>query len=316
MRIPYLALRPFNGWSVNSSLALSNGVQIRRLSEQVAPELYGWSEVLSKRQIRQLTEQKWWFCFEFQDEPVRPTDVQNHAIQRLFDASLAFFLASPSDNEGTTILCQDLEGKWRPVTLLHDPDFHSTKWARMFAIQAIPLATLQKSLEGITKAAGGSIIRLMNPMQFLEHGLQSRNLHLRIFLWTTGLDALLMSPNRAKFVGRIGSFLGTDSFVFPVLPSFGLPKYRVGEVASDLYDLRSCIAHGKEIPDKFRQSSGFVDINGHLIDGYEKDFQYRQVLEECALFLLCRALTKVYECGLVEKVANASQWRQVLEAGD
>lgn len=309
----YLALRPITGWRIDEDIQLPNKVWVKKISRQQAPQFDIWSEDLSKRQIRSLNETRHWFYFQFQDEPIRPTEKQKKALEKISSATLGCIVLAPGGNDGTLILCERWEEDWRPVTFEHLPDFHSTRWGRMVAVDPIPLADLISTVEGISESFNREIIRLINPLNFLENGLQATNIHLRLLLWTTGLDALLMAPNRKTFVERLCRFLGANTFVFPPLELFGQPKYRIKDVAADLYDLRSCIAHGKEIPKKYRRSCGFISEEGRLIENYPNDYQYRQVLVECALFLLCRALRTVFVSNLVQTVGKQKEWRRTLD---
>jgi len=309
----YLVLRRVTGWSINKDLQLPNKVWVKRIPSQQVPHFDIWNEDLSKREIRSLAENRYWFYFSFQDEPTRPTEKQEKAIENISNATLAFLIIAPAGNDGTVILCERWEEEWHPVTIERHSEFHSTRWGRMVAVDPIPLADLISSVEGINESFNRQIIRLINPLNFLENGLQATNIHLRLLLWTTGLDALLMAPNRKKFVERLCRFLGEDTFVFPPLELFGQPKYRIKDVAADLYDLRSCIAHGKEIPRKYRRTCSFVDVAERSIEGYPSDYQYRQVLVECALFLLCRALRKVFVSNLVQTVGKQKEWRKMLD---
>lgn len=309
----YLALRPITGWRIDEDTQLPNKVWVKKISRQQAPHFDNWSEVLSKRQIRSLNETQYWFYFQFQDEPTRPTEKQEKALKKISSATLGCIVLTPGGNDGTLILCERWEEDWRPVTFEHHPDFHSTRWGRMVAVDSISLSDLVSVTEGITESIDKNIVRLINPLNFLENGLQTRNIHLRLFLWVTGLDALLMAPNRKAFIERLCNFLGGSTFVFPSLALFGQPKYRVEDVAGDLYDLRSCIAHGRAIPEKYRISFGFTSNQGRLIKSYPTDYQYRQVLVECALFLLCRALRKVFVSNLVQTVGKQKEWRRMLD---
>ena len=75
------------------------------------------------------------------------------------------------------------------------------------------------------------IVRIQTPLALLEMGMQSNNYIVSFLLWAIALDALLVAHDHDTFKQRLCSFLGDDSFVFPV-DSFGAqPKYTVGEIA-------------------------------------------------------------------------------------
>jgi hypothetical protein len=150
-----------------------------------------------------------------------------------------------------------------------------------------------------------SVVRLQNPVLLLEHGLQSTNLHIRVLLWATGIDALLMAIKANDFCDCLVNLLGADTFVFPPDRFFNRqPRYTVGDVVKDLFELRSEIAHGKTIGKKFRESTGLQNVDGRSVASPADKFQYRQVLEECAAFLLCAALRKVLTSNLLTTLAT------------
>lgn len=311
--LDYLVLRPGAGWPGDDEIRLSNGVSLGNLPTDSVPNFFDWSESLSGREMRFLSENRRWFYYRFKDVPTRPTDVQNTAFGKVVDATYALVILAPAGNNGIRILCNKEDQNWKSVTIIHDPEFRSTPWGNIQSCVHIGRSDLTAVVNGVTKVSTEGIIRLLNPLQFLEHGLQSRNIHLRIFLWVTGLDALVMAGNRRNFINRMIRLLGRESFVFPEAEFFGQPKYRIEDVLEDLYELRSCIAHGQEIPEKFRKESGFPDTSGKCIELYKPGYTYRGVLEECSLFMLCRALRTVFLSRLVPTVVNTKEWRRFLE---
>jgi len=122
-----------------------------------------------------------------------------------------------------------------------------------------------------------------------------------------------MAGGTSTFGERLCNLLGQGTPVFPSAEFIGQPRYTVGDVADDLCDLRNAIAHGNEIPSKFRKETGFEDARGKLIDGYSSAYQYRNVLEESALFLLCAALKTIFIRDLTDNVADEKRWRAYLK---
>ena len=92
-------------------------------------------------------------------------------------------------------------------------------------------------------------MRLQNPIVLLEHGLQIGNRPLSTLFWVMGLDILFMAVTRKSFVERINGFLEPSTLIFPSTSLLRLqPEKRVHDVLEDLYELRSIVAHGREIP--------------------------------------------------------------------
>jgi len=122
-----------------------------------------------------------------------------------------------------------------------------------------------------------------------------------------------MAGNSKNFKDRLVNVFGDTTFVLPEVDSSGQPGYRVGEVAGELYDLRSAIAHGSLVPPKFLALVGLKDVSGKTISTYPPQVQYLQVMRECALFLLIRLLRKIFLEDRVTMVNNTSQWRARLD---
>jgi hypothetical protein len=53
------------------------------------------------------------------------------------------------------------------------------------------------------------------------------------------------------------------------------------------------MAHGLPFHEKFRKTRGFLADEGQPISEDFANYRYDQVLEECAAFLLCRALKEI-----------------------
>jgi hypothetical protein len=124
-----------------------------------------------------------------------------------------------------------------------------------------------------------------------------------------------MANGAVQFRDRLSNLLGGDSFVLPPDRLYRLqPKYRVDDVLADLYELRSEIAHGRAISPKFREITGIVaEQNGFSYPGRIATYRYRNVLVECALFLLCEALRKILVLNLADTVAKEGSWRKLLQ---
>jgi hypothetical protein len=69
--------------------------------------------------------------------------------------------------------------------------------------------------------------------------------------------------------------------------------YTVEQIAEDLYELRSVIAHGQKIPEKFWKPLPEIETSAYDLP-YGGMPLFRDVLAEAALLLLCKALRIVY----------------------
>jgi len=101
--------------------------------------------------------------------------------------------------------------------------------------------------------------------------------------------------------------------MLPKVDPGGQPKYRVGDMAEDVYELRSNVAHGSLINKKFLSPTTLKNIQDRDIVAYSPPTQYLHIVRECALFLLARVLHKIFldDCA---KVANDTKaWKAKLK---
>jgi hypothetical protein len=166
--------------------------------------------------------------------------------------------------------------------------------------------------EGIRRANADHFVRLQNPVLLLEHGQQIGNVYLASLMFVMGLDALFMAGESAKFMQRVGGFLGVNNLIFLADSLMKRqPKTSVSEVLQDLYELRNTIAHGQEIPKQpYREKHDLMSTAGYRIN--QIDFSYADLMQEASLFLLTTTLRRIFTEGLYDAVADVKQWRQRL----
>ena len=171
-----------------------------------------------------------------------------------------------------------------------------------------------KVYEGVDRVFSDQIVRLQNPIILMEHGLRITDVYpLCTLFWAMGLDMLFMAGETRTFIERIKGFLGQQTLIFPETCYNQSPKYQVQEVLNDLFNFRNIVAHGREIPKSpYREQHYFLDTQGSVI---YSDYFYAQLMQESALFLLCKSLRKIFVEGLVAVVKDESKWRQKLKIG-
>jgi hypothetical protein len=262
-----------------------------------------------------------WLVYDFSDDPIqfdetKRTIERKAAMELVRNTSLAYQLMRPvgtDDTGGIVILCERAGDKLIPGPVETHPPLDTTSWGKLTGLAGIDPTEFSSVVEGVHDVMRSKRVRLRTALYLLETGLQSANRHVALLLWVAALDAVLMAGGAKKFAKRLSTLLGSDSFVFPAVEPSGQPKYRVGEVAEDLYELRNTIAHGNEISRKFNKRIGFQDCTKILLEGYDSGYQYGFVLVESALFLLCAALRKVFVEKLIQTVAEPRAWRKYLE---
>jgi hypothetical protein len=268
---------------------------------------------LSGREIQELGKIPNWLYCEFRDYAVWGSKRQARAIRIIRNAALAIQIVAPLGSWDAQIITFKRQNAGLvPKGIEHHPPQHTAAWARIVGFDSRSEADLPLVVAGVQRAFARGGVPLINALNFFELGLEAMNPYIQFFLWTTALDSLLMAVTPRNFRDRLCTRFGGSSFVLPTT-EFGQPKYRVEDVADDIFQLRSAIAHGQEIRAKFRSRIPFEDDAGNVIPDIQSPRLYSEVLHECSLFLLCRLLRWLFVNGLDRGVRNATSWKKVLQ---
>jgi hypothetical protein len=309
---PYFFIAPLKGWDGTDG-PITGNLSIKRGDDLTFPDLDEWAYFLSQHDLRELKSVRHWLWYEFESPWPRNTQAEKSALVRFDAVQYSLQILAPRGSRGLVLMARRIGDRLMLESGHHRLPLNETVWGRLATVPGNVLAELPIVIDRIEEAFRRRIIRLQNPVYLLEHGFQATNLHVRVLLWTTGLDSLLMANTRNEFVERLHNLLGAGASIFPPDKIMGRqPKYTVGDVSGDLYELRSEIAHGREIGKKFREKTGFKMVDGLEMSGVFTNYQYRQVLGEAAVFLLASALRKVLSSNLLDEIASERKWRQRL----
>jgi hypothetical protein len=307
----YIVAQPLTAymWPFATPTKLWHGLWVKRAPKQLPTgDDPFWRWALSGREIENLKEYSWWITLEFRASSTGLSQRQRRAVELVRYTRLAIQLVAPVGCNDSTIVVAGSER----VSTVHPPSMTSTPWGRMGGYENASLDEIRKVVRGVSSIFRFRVPRLINPLQFLELGLGQVNPYIGMFLWVSGLDALLMAGTSKNFKDRLVNVFGDTTFVLPRVDYMDQPRYRVGEVAGDIYELRSAIAHGSLIPPKFLEMVGLEDVNGKANSAYGS-VQYFQVMRECALYLLIRLLRKIFLENRVGMVKNTALWRARLD---
>jgi len=179
----------------------------------------------------------------------------------------------------------------------------------MRGFNGMTVAEVESIANGVGQILEGGDLRTINVVRLFGHGLVSGDPYIRILLWVTAIDGILMAVKEELFEHRLYALLGADSKVFP--PEDGVYIQRptvVMDVAKDLFELRSQLAHGRAIGERFWEAR--EDLKD-LFDpsAYSGVPRYRMLLEEAALSLLSRILRRIILDDLVGDFSNVKKWK-------
>jgi len=263
MELAHALLSPLSNWR-GGETALAAGLRIRKL------------------------EDGHHFCHEF-DNPHPPGSARNKkrreaAVRLLTHAAYASQILVPCGWTGVIRT---------PETTEHRMPFLPTAWGARCVVPPNVAEEAPLMLERVQDVFLKPILRLQIAIWLLEQGMGAPDQHIRILLCATGLDSLTRASGQAAFSERLSNLLGGDSLIFPPDEAGRQPRYRVADVAGHLYQLRNEMAHGLPFQAIFHKKTGFLATDGEPVAPEFARYRYDKVLEECAVFLLCRALREV-----------------------
>jgi hypothetical protein len=186
--------------------------------------------------------------------------------------------------------------------------FTGTTWSRRWGYNGMPAHEVQRIANGVIQILDAKDPRTTNPIRLFEQGLISHHPYIRIFLWVTAIDSILMAVNKDKFIQRLAAFFGPGSPVFaPNNDPLDWGKFLIEDLAEDLFVLRSEVAHGRAIGETFWKERAdlkplwpWFPQNGSP--------RYLHLLEEAALSLASRLLRKII-VDFITAFANKKAWK-------
>jgi len=243
--------------------------------------------------------------------------LQRHAAD-LRMAMLAFQIWCPKGWNGIIVNTACTEAGILTVRNVCLPEPYAvTRWANLLRVDNLCVDQLRILIDGTFSALESDSIASRNPIQYLEIGLQTAVNHTKAgaLLWMIGLDSLLAAQGEALFAARLCRLLGNDTRIFPEDYRGRRPVYTVGEVASDIYQLRNQVAHGDRIRAKYLTKREFQFDPPKLHYLRIGEWSYQSLLCEAGLFALCAALRKVILDGHLKILNQPRIWKRWLDEG-
>lgn len=254
--------------------------------------------LLQHHEIHLLARDGFWLGYEFENphatDNVRFGRRQDAAHKLMLHAMYTVQILLPIGAPNLLLLYRQTQNGPQLDSTQHRPPYVGTLWAGQCDSPECFQDDAPIILDRVHEAFQKPRLRLQIPVWLLEQGLNAPDRHIRILLWATGLDGVTRSGGIAAFAERLCALLGSDTIVFPPNTAGRRPRYRVADVVEDLYLLRTQMAHGLPFHEKFRRTVEFLAEDEKSVSGECVRFRYDQVLEECAAFLLCKALREVF----------------------
>jgi hypothetical protein len=257
-----------------------------------------------------------WLCIERECEWVDHA-LLNAMADDLRTAMLGFQLWAPLGWDGLILDCSRTQGSSLTVERVHLVEEYAIPlWGRKLDIRKLDPTQLGPLVEGAITADESGCVPIVNPFRFLEIGLQTAVNHRRAgaVLWMMGLDGLLAAERQLVFSHRLQRLLGRDTRVFPEDCGGRRPAYTVGELAANMFEFRSLMAHGKAIVQKYREPIALQPELGEANYLPREKWSRGTLTIESIAFALLAALRTVIANGLMERMKSQREWKRWLDA--
>jgi hypothetical protein len=163
-------------------------------------------------------------------------------------------------------------------------------WRKPFdseLIQRVPAI-----IKSIQRIMGGPNAEMKNAVILLQLGLEHFHHLVAGLFWVMGLEAIFDSWGKEQFRKNLCACLGENTLVFPNWNA-QRPSLTVGDIAFDLYVLRSKLAHGADLRKAASDPQYPVDlIEKRILPNSSDPVPYAALLSEIACYLLCQVLQK------------------------
>ena len=255
-----------------------------------------------------MQETEYWLCASGEVEHVYAAEAGSDLYAKAMYAVWALQILCPTGAKHVFLLLHDTGDGFDNLESLHPKPLLSTLMGRLASREGMGLEKhFEPIYAGVQRAFTEKMIRLVNPIVLLEHGMQSDNVNISSLLCVMALDMLFMAGQTNPFLKRLGGFLGLSTFVFPPDSWECRPSPVVAEVIGDLYEFRNIIAHGQQIPSKpYLEPYNLTCTTGPRV--IDRAYRYDQLMQESARFMLTATLRKIFIDGLVDDVKDDRTW--------
>ena len=295
---------PLTEHAVEREYLFSDGLSINRL------EKVDWSRSvarghLSLGELERLKSVGFWLCGQWDMPP-------HDGFRHLRKAVIAAQILCPSGAEGVFLAFhEDSGGALENVAIDHESPLAPALEGHLRELRDSNIDLLGTVFLRLGQAYDQRIMRLVNPVELLFHGLRANNEYISPLLWTAGLDMLFMAGGASQFAKRAGSFLGDKAFVFPPDYAGRQLNYTVEDLAEAVYKFRSVTAHGQHLTGSYLDLENLKYLNGDVDSPLSPRYRY-QLLGDAAVSLLCAVLRRVFIDDLLATAKTESAWRTLL----
>jgi len=311
----FLLVCPMPGWRKGGQ-TIASGIRLGRLTPPEQEAVASSNALLRHHNIDASAKDGYWLCYEFEN-PYPPDNVryrrrQEAAFKLILHVMYSIQILLPIGAPNLFLLLRETDTGLTVDSTRHRPAFIGAVWARYCDVPESFGEDIPLILSRLRQVFQKPILRLQIPVWLLEQGLIASDRHIRILLWAIGLDGITSGGGVASFSERLCSLLGADAGIFPGDGNGRRPSYKVADVLQDLYLLRTEMAHGLPFHEKFRKKRAFFADEDRPVFGEFAGCRYDQILEECAAFLLCKALKEI----LLRKATfdvQAGSWLEQIE---
>ena len=208
---------------------------------------------------------------------------------------MALQVVKPVQTFGLIFQADDYDGNFSHVAVQERPQMMTGEWAELRRFDNRLIAEVRDLMPKVLFRMKNGSAEQKNSIHLLQFSLEHLHPLVKGLFAVMGMEAVFDSGGRAQFKTKLCDCLGESTLAFPDWNSLlsSPPPFTVGEIAVDLYTLRSKIAHGVGLRKAARDTRFPVDLLkkvslNHALD----DAAYCAVLSEAAIYLLCEVIRK------------------------
>jgi hypothetical protein len=296
---------PLTEHAVEREYLFSDGLSVNRL-ENVDWDRSVAKGYLSLGELERLRSAGFWLCGQWDMPP-------DAGFKHLRKAIITAQILCPSGADGVFLAFHETPGgRLENVAIDRESPLAPSLEGHLRELHHSAIDLLGTAFLRLNQAYAQRIMRLVNPVELLFHGLRANNEYISPILWIAGLDMLLMAGGAAKFETRAVSFLGGSTFVFPPDYAGRQLSYTVEDLAKEVYEFRNVTAHGQHVTGKYLDVENLKYLIGAVDCPLRTRYRY-QLLGDAAASLLCSVLRKVFIEDLLAPAKTDSAWRTRLK---
>lgn len=208
---------------------------------------------------------------------------------------MAVQIVKPVHALGLIFQADDYDGNFSHISVQERPQMSAGAWAELRRFDTSLITELNALIPKVLSKMSNGSAEEKNSINLLQFSLEHLHPLIKGLFAVIGLEAVFDSKDRWDFKKKLCDCLGDATLAFPDWNSQNClpPSFTVGQIAAELYTLRSKIAHGGDLRKAAQDPKLPADLLKKVSLRHElAETAYSVVLSEAAIYLLCEVIKK------------------------